>query len=240
MAGTSSSYTSAFLDLGALPFAGGTPFHQSAYGAANPNERDDDNPSDCNVAGRDFSTTAPVVRSPRTLPSTLSRSADLRIRHELMAKAAEGRHRERIDFVEGRMDCDGWPQDLVRNLLELHWNRQHHAFLITYRPSFMRDMACNGPFFSKILLNAILYGVAKFSDRPELQYPEINGGKGFLSRATTLLGSALLHPDYTVVQALLLLCNSLGAQGCSTNAPILYLRIGGVEAVTPAFVELVD
>ncbi|KAJ9091884.1 hypothetical protein QFC19_008910 [Naganishia cerealis] len=95
----------------------------------------------------------------------------------------------------------------------------------------MRDMACNGPFFSKILLNAlhyvaqILYGVAKFSDRPGLQQPEINGGRGFLSRATTLLGSALLHPNITVVQALLLLCNSLGAQGSSTSAPILYLRI---------------
>jgi hypothetical protein len=31
------------------------------------------------------------------------------------------------------------------HLLDLHWNRQHHAFLITYRPLFMRDWACNGP-----------------------------------------------------------------------------------------------
>jgi len=72
----------------------------------------------------------------------------------------------------------------------------------------------------------VLYGVAKFSDRPELLLPEIDGGRGFLSRAMSLLGESLLQPDVTVVQALLLLCNSLGAQGAAANGPVLYLRIG--------------
>ena len=50
---------------------------------------------------------------------------------------------------------DGWPPDLVKHLLELHWNRQHHAFLITYRPVFMRDMRCGGKGFSRLLLNSV-------------------------------------------------------------------------------------
>jgi hypothetical protein len=47
----------------------------------------------------------------------------------------------------------------------------------------------------------------------------------------SLLGEALLHPNVTVVQALLLLCNSLGAQGAASNGPVLYLRIGGYRKV---------
>lgn len=47
----------------------------------------------------------------------------------------------------------------------------------------------------------------------------------------SLLGESLLQPDVTVVQALLLLCNSLGAQGAAANGPVLYLRIGEDEGV---------
>jgi hypothetical protein len=95
----------------------------------------------------------------------------------------------------------------------------------------------------------VLYGVAKFSDRPELLLPEIDGGRGFLSRAMSLLGESLLQPDVTVVQALLLLCNSLGAQGAAANGPVLYLRIGekakdsedvGVCSLTRLISNLVD
>lgn len=96
---------------------------------------------------------------------------DLVRQNELMARAAQARHCERIDFSTGVLDCkwvylscsmmltrmivDGWPPSLVRHLLELHFNRQHHAFCITYRPAFMRDMASGGPYFSKLLLNAV-------------------------------------------------------------------------------------
>lgn len=56
---------------------------------------------------------------------------------------------------------DGWSPSLVRHLLELHFNRQHHAFCITYRPAFMRDMASGGPYFSKLLLNAVRFRVSR-------------------------------------------------------------------------------
>jgi hypothetical protein len=65
----------------------------------------------------------------------------------------------------------------------------------------------------------------------------------------SLLGESLLQPDVTVVQALLLLCNSLGAQGAAANGPVLYLRIGekakdsedvGVCSLTRLISNLVD
>lgn len=35
---------------------------------------------------------------------------------------------------------DGVPPDLAVHLLALHWNRQHFAFLITYRPRKSREV----------------------------------------------------------------------------------------------------
>lgn len=39
----------------------------------------------------------------------------------------------------GYIAGDGVPPDLAVHLLALHWNRQHFAFLITYRPRESRD-----------------------------------------------------------------------------------------------------
>ncbi len=75
---------------------------------------------------------------------------------------------EAINFAAGKLDFDGVDPELGLHLLSLHWNRQHHSFLLTYRPVFMRDMACGGKYFSKLLLNAIYYGASKFSPRREL------------------------------------------------------------------------
>jgi len=105
---TSSSYTSAFLD----PGAGTPPFHRATYGASNERVWNNGNPSHPKKSARDRSlvavdqSSALIGRSSRDLPISSSPSADLRVRHELMAKAAEGRHRERIDFAEGHMDCE--------------------------------------------------------------------------------------------------------------------------------------
>jgi hypothetical protein len=75
----------------------------------------------------------------------------------LVAEAAQQRQLEKMNYQHGKLDFDGVDPELGMHLLDLHWNRQHHSFLLTYRPAFMRDMACGGPYFSKILLNAI-YG----------------------------------------------------------------------------------
>lgn len=122
---------------------------------------------------------------------------------------------------------DGVSPELAMHLLALHWNRQHHAFLITYRPLFMRDMACGGPYFSKLLLNAIYFSVAKFSKRPEV-FDDVNdprtAGLKFLRRVRELLGESLDKSRIPTIQALLLLSSSLFALGWQ-SAPWVYSGI---------------
>lgn len=132
---------------------------------------------------------------------------------------------EDINFRSGKLDFDGVDPDLGMHLLSLHWNRQHHSFLITYRTAFMRDMACNGPYFSKLLLNAIYFGASKFSPRHEVRSnPEDvrTAGWKFRERVRQLLGSALDRSDITTIQALLIMTNSLFALGDERSAAWLY------------------
>ena len=50
---------------------------------------------------------------------------------------------------------EGVPAELALHLIDIHWSR-HHFFLLTYRPTFYRDMMENGPHYSPLLLFAIL------------------------------------------------------------------------------------
>jgi len=132
---------------------------------------------------------------------------------------------EEYNFRECKLDFDGVEPDLGIHLLNLHWNRQHHSFLITYRPAFMRDMACNGPYFSKLLLNAIYFGASKFSPRPEVRKDPNDvrtAGWRFRERVRELLISALDRSDVTTIQALLVMTNSLFALGDERAAAWLY------------------
>ena len=132
---------------------------------------------------------------------------------------------EAINFAAGKLDFDGVDPELGMHLLSLHWNRQHHSFLITYRPAFMRDMACNGPYFSKILLNAIYFGASKFSSRPEVRRdPNDARTAGWLyrQRVKDLLGRALDRSEITTIQALLIMTSSLFALGDERSAAWLY------------------
>lgn len=120
------------------------------------------------------------------------------------------------------------------HLLALHWNRQHFAFLISYRPCepaaignadndavFTRDMACGGPYFSKLLLNAIFFSVAKFSARAEVYDDPLDqntAGRRFLRRVKELLGEALDQSSIPTIQAMLLLSSSLFALGHQSAA----------------------
>ena len=132
---------------------------------------------------------------------------------------------EMLNLTEGRLDFDGVDPDLGQHLLDLHWNRQHHAFLITYRPAFMRDMACGGPYFSKLLLNAIYFGAAKFSSRLEVRRNANDvrtAGWRYRQRVRELLGGALDRSDVTTIQALLVMASSLFALGDERSAAWLY------------------
>lgn len=132
---------------------------------------------------------------------------------------------ETINYAQKKLDFDGVDSDLGLHLLDLHWNRQHHAFLITYRPAFMRDMACRGPYYSKLLLNAIYFGASKFSSRLEVRRdPDDVRTAGWLyrERVRELLGSALDRSDITTIQALLVMASSLFALGDERSAAWLY------------------
>ncbi|KAL4950980.1 PrpF protein-domain-containing protein [Aspergillus filifer] len=143
----------------------------------------------------------------------------------LVAEAVKQRQMEQLNFSQGKFDFDGVDPDLGMHLLSLHWNRQHHSFLITYRPAFMRDMACGGPYFSKLLLNAIYFGAAKFSPRLEVRKDPNDvrtAGWKYRERVRELLGGALDRSDITTIQALLVMTNSLFALGDERSAAWLY------------------
>jgi hypothetical protein len=143
----------------------------------------------------------------------------------LVAEAARQRQLEDVNFRLGKLDFDGVEPELGMHLLSLHWNRQHHSFLTTYRPAFMRDMACNGPYFSKLLLNAIYFGASKFSPRHDVRRVADDvrtAGWQFRQRVRELLGEALDKSEITTIQALLVMTNSLFALGDERSAAWLY------------------
>lgn len=89
----------------------------------------------------------------------------------------------------------------------------------------MRDMACNGPYFSKILLNAIYFGASKFSPRREVRRDPNDvrtAGWAFRERVRKLLGDALDRSEITTIQALLVMTNSSFALGDERSAAWLY------------------
>jgi hypothetical protein len=89
----------------------------------------------------------------------------------------------------------------------------------------MRDMACGGPYFSKLLLNAIYFGASKFSPRQEVRKNPNDvrtAGWKFRERVRELLVSALDRSDVTTIQALLVMTNSLFALGDERGAAWLY------------------
>ena len=111
------------------------------------------------------------------------------------------------------------------HLLSSHWNRQHHSFLITYRPAFMRDMACQGPYFSRLLLNAIYFAVSKFSSRVEVRSDPTDprtAGWAFRQRTKDLLASEIEKSEIPTIQALLVLTSSLFALGEEKNVAWMY------------------
>ena len=82
-------------------------------------------------------------------------------------------------------------------------------------------MACSGPYFSKLLLNAIFFSVSKFSNRPEVYDDPLDqktAGKRFLRRVKELLGEALDQSTIPTIQAMLLLSSSLFALGHQSSA----------------------
>ena len=117
-----------------------------------------------------------------------------------------------LQYSAGKLDFDGVDPEIGMHLLSIYWCRQLYTAQIIYRPAFMRDMACNGPYFSKLLLNAIFFTVSKHCARPELRSdPEDikTTGWSFRQRFSELLRDNFDKSKITTLQALLIMSNSL-------------------------------
>ncbi|KAM3497447.1 hypothetical protein MY10362_009207 [Beauveria mimosiformis] len=141
---------------------------------------------------------------------------DERTRAQLVANHTKQRHLEMINANSGKLDLDGVDVDLAMDLLAIFWNRQHYEGSAIYRPVFMRDMAANGPFFSKLLLYAILFAASKYAVddrvRSDPHDPETTGIP-FRRRFEEILvepgANRLFESKLTTAQALLIVANVL-------------------------------
>ncbi|KAL4882997.1 fungal-specific transcription factor domain-containing protein [Aspergillus karnatakaensis] len=103
------------------------------------------------------------------------------------------------------IDFDGVSANLALHLLDLHWNRLHLLYLLTYRPAIMDSLINNGPYINKLLLNAIYLQSSLYTDcvtgdvhsRPE------TSGLRFYERFKNLLVGYIDQPNMPIVVALL-------------------------------------
>lgn len=133
------------------------------------------------------------------------------VRDRLVSYAALRRQEEvalhSSPSITSKIDFDGVPMDTALHLLDLHWNRQHMSYLLTYRPAIMDSLIHNGPYVNKLLLNAIYFQSSLYSDRTSLlrqdpQDPQTMG-MAFYERFKSLLVEHIDKPTIPTVVALL-------------------------------------
>ncbi|KAH8700167.1 fungal-specific transcription factor domain-containing protein [Talaromyces proteolyticus] len=140
----------------------------------------------------------------------------------LISNAALQRQREPRLFRQpsNLVDLDGCDPELAKHLLDLHFNRQHYAYLISYRPAIMESLANGGgPWINKLLLNAIYYSSTLYSDRPYLRSntDDPNSiGANFYRRFRQLLSDEIDKPSIPTAAALLLTSATLVSHGQSS------------------------
>ena len=113
------------------------------------------------------------------------------------------------------MDLDGVDPELASHLLDLHWNRQHYAYLLTYRPAIMDSLMNGGPWCNKLLLNGMYYTSCLYSDRECLRRTPDDtqsAGDRFYDRFRGLLVDEIVRPSLPSAAALLLTGAALVSQ----------------------------
>ncbi|KPM39353.1 hypothetical protein AK830_g7207 [Neonectria ditissima] len=148
--------------------------------------------------------------------NSTSQYADNLAKDQLLAATTRQRQLELINLKHGKLDFDGTDPELGMQLLSIFWNRQHYSGSFVYRPTFMRDMACNGPYFSKFLLNAVLFSASKYLPNGECPSDSSSGeatGQSFRRKFEQFLhssGSQILFKSHvTTIQALLVISDTL-------------------------------
>ncbi|KAI1347408.1 fungal-specific transcription factor domain-containing protein [Xylaria sp. FL0043] len=153
--------------------------------------------------------------------STRDTNSEQAVRDQLIANAAIGRQHER--YLHNMESIRGVPTDLALHLLDLHWNRQHHTFLLTYRPTFMRELANGGPYCSEFLLNAVFACASKYSERIEVRSDPSNpesAGQAFFARCDHLLqrDSLLTTSRIPTIIGLIMLGSTYNGRGLTSKA----------------------
>ena len=92
----------------------------------------------------------------------------------------------------------------------------------------MRDMAREGPYFSKLLLNAIYLDSSRFSSRVEIRSNPADvrtAGWKFRQKCKEYLATAIEKSEITTIQALLMMACSLFALGEEKSVAWTYAGI---------------
>lgn len=149
-------------------------------------------------------------------------------RDRLISLATLGRQKEVIlcsnPSMTENIDFDGVPINMAMHLLDLHWSRLHLIYLQTYRPAIMDSLINNGPYISKLLLNAIYLQSSLYSDRQGLrmdaQDPQ-STGMAFYRRFKSLVVDCIDQPSMPTILGLLICGTCLVPYG-KQNAGWLY------------------
>lgn len=136
----------------------------------------------------------------------------------LISNAALQKQRESRIFrqPQGSIDLDGCEPELAKHLMDVHFNRGHCGYLITYRPAIMDSLANGGPWVNKLLLNAIYFNSSLYSDRGEMMQRDGDSqsvGALYYNRVRQLMVDEIDRPSVPTAAGLLLTSMSLVAQG---------------------------
>lgn len=136
----------------------------------------------------------------------------------LISNAALQKQRESRIFRQPQtsIDLDGCDPELAKHLFDLHFNRGHCGYLITYRPAIMDSLANGGPWVNKLLLNAIYHNSCLYSDRPEVMHPDGDSqsiGARYYNRVRQLMVDEIDKPSVPTAAGLLLTSMALVSQG---------------------------
>lgn len=141
-------------------------------------------------------------------------------RARLFSNASLQQQRENILFrdsgLELKIDLDGVNPELAFHLLNLHWNRQHYTYLISYRPAIMDSLMNGGPYINNLLLNAIYFSSSILSDRTEVRSninDPLSAGLPFYERFRALTAEYIDKPSIPTSTAFLLCGASLVSHG---------------------------
>ncbi|KAG9496625.1 hypothetical protein J7337_011401 [Fusarium musae] len=143
-------------------------------------------------------------------------NSDEFVKNQLLAETTRQRQLEKVNLRAGKFDFRGVDPKVGMDLLSKFWNRQHYMGSIVYRPAFMRDMACKGPYYSDLLLIAMLFaGSMHTVDAAALRSTgKLNSiGRPYrmkFEQALHASGSQVLFKsEITTIQALLVVSDAL-------------------------------